>query len=160
MIVVAKMYVASVNTSGNCFDTEKTGTRVNLNCVYSPDPETENHSFWKASPSGTLKISFPMGIEVPPVFKAGQCFKVFHEKSENGKWKLVYNNLDDGRMSIQLTASADPQNFWADINAHEEMSIDNKDVFAFYSNDKDTFRVWLVPVDKEGNVTGDSIEVI
>lgn len=29
---------------------------VVMNPVYSHDPESENHRFWKASPSGTLSI--------------------------------------------------------------------------------------------------------
>lgn len=41
-----------------------TGEEIIMRPVYWPDPESENHHFWKASPSGqlTLFISNPEAI--------------------------------------------------------------------------------------------------
>ncbi len=33
------------------------GETITMNPVYSPDPESENHAFWKASPNGELKMT-------------------------------------------------------------------------------------------------------
>jgi len=149
MIIVAKMYVASVVTTGDCANTERVRTTVNLNCVYSPDPTTENHSFWKASPNGTMRISFPPDVEVPYWFNAGQMFKIYHRQDPEGDWGLLLNSIEDGRMSIRLQ-KANSQDWYKHVTALEEMSIDNKDVFPAYAEHDARYKVTFVPVTKEG----------
>lgn len=47
----AKFTVNSITRNANY-----EGETVTLNPVYSADPTSENYAFWKASPSGELKL--------------------------------------------------------------------------------------------------------
>lgn len=158
MTIVAKMYVASVVVTGDCNNTEAVRTHVNLNCVYSPDPTTENHTFWKASPNGTLRISFPPGFDIPYWFNAGQMFKIYHRQDPEGQWRLLRNSIEDGRMNIQLHL-ASATDWHKHISAMEDMSIDNKDVFPAYADHDARYKVLFVPVTKEGADLAEGFEV-
>jgi hypothetical protein len=57
MAVRAKFKVTSVEYTESYY--EKGGpplATISMTPVYSNDPESENHKFWKASPSGQLKL--------------------------------------------------------------------------------------------------------
>lgn len=82
---VAMMYVSAVNKAGNCGMDNYT-THVHLNCVYSPDDTKEEHTFWKASPSGSCKMRFSNPADCEQ-FTPGRKFKVYFTRDdEGGDW--------------------------------------------------------------------------
>lgn len=82
---VAMMYVSAVNKAGNCGMDNYT-THVHLNCVYSPDETKEEHTFWKASPSGSCKMRFSNPADCEQ-FTPGRKFKVYFTRDdEGGDW--------------------------------------------------------------------------
>ncbi len=60
----AKFQVIEINEGVNQQSGEKFGEEVKMIPVYSPDPNHENHTFWRATPSGELR----MYIENPSAF--------------------------------------------------------------------------------------------
>jgi hypothetical protein len=55
---------------------------VQMHPVYSDDPESENHAFWTATPSGTfaMQINNPAAFDF---FEAGQEFYIDMTKVES-----------------------------------------------------------------------------
>ena len=53
--IAARMYVQTLDELGNTVD-GKFAEDVQLFAVYSADPEDPNHSYSKATPSGTLRM--------------------------------------------------------------------------------------------------------
>lgn len=51
----AKLYVSAVNVSSNGPDQQKYAT-IHFNVVYSSKFNTEDNSFWRATPNGSLKL--------------------------------------------------------------------------------------------------------
>ncbi len=87
---VAMMYVSAVNKAGNCGMDNYT-THVHLNCVYSPDDTKEEHTFWKASPSGSCKMRFSNPADCEK-FAPGRKFKVwFVRDDDDGDWVQIEN---------------------------------------------------------------------
>lgn len=73
--VRTKFYVNSVTRSGYCVDgkPKTSNIQVELSAVYAPkDDKSENHKFWEATPSGTVRLS----IGNPA------CFDFFKEGEE------------------------------------------------------------------------------
>lgn len=56
MSVRAKFKVQSIELTESYHQKGETLTTINMSPVFSNDPESENHKFWHASPSGILKL--------------------------------------------------------------------------------------------------------
>ena len=137
-------------------------TEVHLNCVYSPDPKTEEHSFWKASPNGQLKLTY--WGELPFDFRPGQKFYVDVTRGlaadamtselrgigfEIGRPYVDGKIVDDPkitRIKVDLYGKGAEHpdlpnqvyDYWS-----MKMDIDNDRVFEFYSIDELTYSLKL-----------------
>jgi len=158
MIVVAKLYVSAVSKTGNPSDLG-VHTHVSMNCVYSPDPTTDNHSFWKASPNGTMKLVFPPDHDVPEAFEPGQMFKVYHQRDADGGWRLSQCTQDGKRLTICLRNYAS-EDWYKHVHGEENMDIDNQEVFGFYVGQTDpVYSLLFEPVDRDGAPVGEAFKV-
>lgn len=108
MIVRCKLYVTSVNRSLFQGSVEEQ-IEANFSTVYSPNPETENYTFWNASPSGNLKII--LEAEEVEVFKPGTFWYVdtrpieeFDEKPDSKNiWRLAkISNEYAGNLQVEF----------------------------------------------------------
>lgn len=136
--VRAKFYISAVNrTASASYPNNEIGSRyasVTWSAAYSPNPQSENHTFWKASPNGSLTMSGPID-KVPSEFlEPGSFFYIdTTQASDDASDADDIYRLDElgerhgGGISIALRSTG--QNGWY---SHWTMSIDNEAVFDFY----------------------------
>ncbi len=80
MKTIAKLYVSAVNQSSSTPGEASPQTIIHFNAVYSPDPQSENYSWSKATPSGTMKVSTRKDHD----FRAGRTYRVYIEPKDGG----------------------------------------------------------------------------
>ena len=105
---------------------------IHMNAAYSPDPNSENHKFWKSSPSGTLTFSvlaedaeaYPMGS-----FHYIDCEEVVDPSETTGLYRLSQLGISGDpssqyrSMTVRLERSFVDQNMTA---SRFEITIDNR----------------------------------
>ncbi len=121
-----------------------TWAKVKLNAAYSPDPGTENHRFWKASPNGGMTLSSKsFNVDDMPI---GSFFYVDVQASTGGAWKLTKLELAKGSNTLQVTLSGPD---WTDTLT---VGIDNQSVWPLFLNRLgDAYDLDLVPTTREGS---------
>lgn len=94
-----KLYVSAVNTNymGEHIENQSV---IHLNAAYSPDPNSENHSFWKATPSGKFRfIRIGQHDFVP-----GAQYYVDIEPREDGSVGLISREQFDDFIQVALSS--------------------------------------------------------
>jgi len=105
---------------------------VKLNAAYSPDPSTENYSFWNATPSGTATL-YLYGEEAFEPYKPGSFWYIDIWESEDGDWKITKDERHEFNINIELRNN--PSGVYGGNLI--EMSITNKNAWdLFDSNEK------------------------
>lgn len=158
MKVVCKYYVTSVTESkweGQPADAPRRA-EVNLQAVYSKDPTTEDHSFWSASPNGTLKMT----VENDDIdkFRPGTYWKIWTEPLPDpltltAEELTAYTNEPDvwvlTHLAKQWNSQLDIQLSKSKVNGVFKVSISNQNVWPSYLNKIDSlYRVTFTPFEK------------
>lgn len=130
--VRAKLYVSAVNSQSYSPGNPVFHT-AHLNAVYSPDPATENHSFWKATPNAQVKAR----TLDRDLFTTGEFYYLDFVADENGGAvvaEAVPSDHQSGK-SLQVRLSSfnaegekGPFAEWTEVG----MWIDNDAVFGFF----------------------------
>jgi len=147
-ITRCKFYVSSVTVEAHHgFENEEEGrtwSKVNLNASYSPDPETENNSFWKYTPSGSMSLSVKYGQ--PCEFKPGQFWYIDTEADSSGKYILTkLNKESEDYLSVELKAQSGTEYDWVTFG----FTVSNPNVFPMFTNLGAKYKVTLYPAKKK-----------
>lgn len=145
----AKFYVASVTI--NCNQQPMEGeapnlyTLVNFNAAYSPNPSTENHAYWTATPTGSLAIT--VTEEQAQNFKPGSFWYIDSLQDENGDWEMdvrTGGKEDDCSLNVELTTKKSTQFQWARL----KLSINNKSAWSEYEKINSRYQIDILPAVK------------
>jgi hypothetical protein len=141
-----KFYVTSVTlTQGLKQDAEGVWrdseyAAIAFNAAYSPDPTTENHAFWKSSPSGSLEIKGP--ADAMAQFTAGSFWLIDIEQAEKGDWLLTLMEKPyEERLRVVLKS--------ADWQGKFEVSIDNQGAWPTFPALDERYVFTFTPTTKE-----------
>lgn len=145
--VRAKMYVSAINIQADPDRPER--AVVHFNCVYSPDPDTENNKFWTATPSGSAKVAVVNPRETSYV--AGKPYYLDFVPNDEGEFRVLEfkgpqsdsRGGDLGYVAVRLSSykvieteqngvkhTVYPSE-WAEV----QMNINNPACFDFFSKD-------------------------
>lgn len=153
MTTRAKFYVSARNTVANNASYNEDGspmtwTTVTLQAAYSPDPSTENHRFWKASPNGNATLtskSFDTDVMAPGSFWYIDVKPYPDDSAREDGWKLT--KLEQSKGSNTLTVTLSGPQYQDQIT----VGIDNQGVWPLFMNKLgQMYDVKLIPTTKEG----------
>lgn len=130
-----KLYVSAVNTT---FITSDNSTKsvVHLNAAYSPDPNSENHKFWKATPSGTFRLVRNNGHDFLP----GQHYYLDITPDEDGSVGLISKEVFEDSIRVIL-ASPNHKTIDGVVKygvefENFEMTITNRNAWSVFENNR------------------------
>ena len=131
----ATMYVSAVNGTYS-LGTAQNRYMIHCNAVYSPDPTHPNYVFWKATPSGTLRLS-RNGEDHG--FVPGQKYHIDLEPSESGTLALASHEVFDTCHTVHLQSPVSYVNgegvtVYGQEWARLEMQITNPDAWPIFEN--------------------------
>lgn len=140
-----KFYVSAQNiSSSQPFDGQPThlSATVKLNAAYSPDPNTENYSFWNATPSGTATL-YLYGENAYDAYKPGSFWYIDIWESEDGDWKIHKDERHEYNINVELRNNPSAM-YGGNVI---ELSITNKNAWSIFEKGK-KYKVEFLPAVK------------
>jgi hypothetical protein len=139
-----KFYVSSRNVSSS-EPYEKLPANlsaiVKLNAAYSPDPNTENHKFWSATPSGTATL-YLYGEENYDIYKPGSFWYIDVWEEEGGNWNIL--NYDLNEYNLNIIMGDNPGGAWGGNKI--ELCITNKSAWDIFDKNKNYYAEFIPAV--------------
>ena len=140
-----KFYVSAQNVSSTQpFEGQNTylNATIKLNAAYSPDPNTENYSFWNATPSGSATL-YLFGEEAFKDYKPGSFWYIDIWEDEDGKWKIAKHEEYEYNINVELSDDAAAMYGGNKI----ELSVTNKNAWSIFEKGK-KYKVEFLPAVK------------
>ena len=115
---------------------------IKLNAAYSPDPTTENYSFWNATPNGNATI-YLYGAENIEPYKAGSFWYIDIWEDEEGEWKI--KKLEQHEYNINVELGDDKAIMYGGNKI--ELGVTNKNAWSIFEEGK-KYKVEFLPAVK------------
>lgn len=140
-----KFYVsARTVNSTQPFDGQSTcfSSIVKLNAAYSPDPSTENYSFWNATPSGVATL-YLYGEDACEMYKPGSFWYIDLWEDEGGDWRTLNFEQYESNISVELGNNPGGMHGGNKI----ELNVTNKSAWRMFGEGK-KYRAEFTPATK------------
>jgi hypothetical protein len=113
---------------------------IKLNAAYSPDPSTENYSFWNATPSGSATINLYGEEQIKP-YAPGSFWYIDIWEDAEGDWKITKLDTHEYNINVELTDGS----AWQGDKI--ELAITNKNAWEIFEKGK-KYKAEFIPAVK------------